>query len=121
MTETTTEPEPPATQIERKSGIMVTALVVSIVAVAVGTAGVTFGIIERSDVSSQAKQITVLRHQQAVLGRELAAIKPKLAGAARDVITCGDLQGLGLSYYWLDSNFNLQSNPIQLPQHCINH
>lgn len=137
MSETVIQPEPQAIPAPRKSGIMVAALVVSSVAVAVGTAGLTFGIIERSHVASRATQISALLHQQAVqtrqqavLAREMATIQPKLAGTARDVITCGDLQNMFLQDTYgvslsQDASGNisasLNQNPVALPAHCINH
>jgi hypothetical protein len=64
---------------------------VSIVALVLGASGLTFGIIERSNVTSKSHQITRLQGQQKRLTREIAAIQPKLNGEHRNVITCGDM------------------------------
>jgi hypothetical protein len=69
-------------------------------------------------------EIGALRQQQAgQAGRVrsvLASQAARLTGLHRDLITCGDLQGLGLQSYWQDSSYNLQSIPVPLPPHCIN-
>ena len=114
-------PQPPAAQETRgPSAVMIAALVVSVVAVVLGAVGLTFGIIERSHVDHQARLIATLQHHQVLLQREMVAILPKVSGAARDVITCGDLQNMYLQSYYIDSNYNLQSTQVPLPQHCIN-
>lgn len=111
---------PAAPETRGPSAVMIAALLVSIVAVMLGAVGLTFGIIERSHVDHQARLIATLQHHQARLQREMIAILPKVSGAARDIITCGDLQNMYLQSYYVDSNSNLQSTPIPLPQHCIN-
>ena len=83
-------------------------------------------------VSRQQAQITRLQsaaHDSAAtatatelktLRADVTALTARLNGQHKDVITCGDLQNMGLNYYWQDSNYNLQSNPVTLPGHCIN-
>ncbi len=60
------------------------------------------------------------RQDQRVIRTQESTLTARVNGQHRDLITCGDLQNLGLASYWQDSNYNLQSNPIILPGHCIN-
>jgi hypothetical protein len=98
---------------------------VSIVALVLGASGLTFGIIERSNVTSKSHQITRLQGQQKRLTREIAAIQPKLNGEHRNVITCGDMQTYinSLPQYdsagdWIGGGSTL--GMATLPPHCIN-
>lgn len=127
MNETVVSESTPVPVTRPRNWMPAVAFGVAIVAVILGAAGVTFGIASHSEsvtlsrhVASQAHQITSLRTQEASIMRQLAATTAKLNGSAADVITCADLQNLGLQTYWLDSNYNLQSNTLPLPEHCIN-
>lgn len=76
----------------------------------------------RSDLTTQQQQVATLRSQ-------LVAAEAKLAGGHRDLVTCADLQQMGLMDLAdislnTDTSGNLSAVPdlvaVPLPSHCIN-
>lgn len=88
------------------------------------------------EITGQARQISGLHAQVralehvrdpavARLQREVVGLQDRLhPGLANDVITCADLQNMGLQYdngVTVDNqgNVNLDQQPVPLPSHCI--
>ncbi len=99
----------------------------AIVALLLAGGGVAFGVAATSKQAALSSQVAAANRQAAAEAREITTMQrressllSKLSGTAADVITCGDFQNMGLQTYWQDSNYNLQSTDIPLPNHCIN-
>ena len=78
---------------------------------------------------SQRAEITSLQQQLRQDQAQLAAVSAKASGGHRDLITCADLQAMGLETLLdvglnTDASGNLsavpEQQPVTLPSHCIN-
>jgi hypothetical protein len=114
--------------------LLITALI--LVAFALGVS-VIAAIVSRGGVVNLRRQVSQLQaapHDKAAVstGHEIAdprnevtALIARLNGEHKDVITCGDLQNMGLQNTYgvtVDNqgNVNLDQTPVTLPPHCIN-
>lgn len=69
---------------------------------------------------SMRSEMTTLKVQESRAQYQVLQMKLKLLGEKRDVITCGDIQNLGIENYWQNDYGELQGTVVSLPGHCIN-
>jgi hypothetical protein len=65
-------------------------------------------------------EISSIKLQESRAQFQESQIRLKLIGERRDVITCQDIQNLGIESYWQNGYGELQGTAVSLPGHCIN-
>lgn len=105
------------------------ALVIAVLALVAGGAGLAYGISARHGEAAMSRQLSSTSRQVGRLRAEVAAVSAKATGARRDLVTCGDLAVVlngppGASYEGLNQVLGDYTTAtgiaVQLPSHCLN-